>query len=55
MIPNPHHSIFKAVFRQPEHARGVLRAILSAPRQTSSRSPVPTMVAPALSRGRDDR
>ncbi len=30
MIPNPHDLIFKAVFGQPEHARGVLRAILPA-------------------------
>jgi predicted transposase/invertase (TIGR01784 family) len=29
MIPNPHDSIVKAVFGQPEHARGMLRA--SAP------------------------
>ena len=30
MIPNPHDLIFKAVFGQPEHARGALRAILPA-------------------------
>jgi predicted transposase/invertase (TIGR01784 family) len=30
MISNPHDLIFKAVFGQPEHARGALRAILSA-------------------------
>jgi predicted transposase/invertase (TIGR01784 family) len=28
MIPNPHDLMFKAVFGQPEHARGVLRAIV---------------------------
>lgn len=28
MIPNPHDLVFKAVFGQPEHARGVLRAIV---------------------------
>ena len=30
MIPNPHDLIFKAVFGQPEHARGTLRTILPA-------------------------
>jgi predicted transposase/invertase (TIGR01784 family) len=30
MIPNPHDSMFKAVFGQPEHARGALRAIVPA-------------------------
>lgn len=30
MVPNPHDLIFKAVFGQPEHARGALRAILPA-------------------------
>jgi len=30
MIPNPHDLIFKAVFGQPEHARGTLRAIVPA-------------------------
>ncbi|HEX7836538.1 MAG TPA: Rpn family recombination-promoting nuclease/putative transposase [Kofleriaceae bacterium] len=30
MIPNPHDLIFKAVFGQPEHARGALCAILPA-------------------------
>jgi predicted transposase/invertase (TIGR01784 family) len=30
MISNPHDLIFKAVFSQPEHARGVLRAIMPA-------------------------
>jgi hypothetical protein len=30
MIPNPHDLIFKAVFGQPEHARGALRAIVPA-------------------------
>ena len=28
MIPNPHDLMFKAAFGQPEHARGVLRAIV---------------------------
>ena len=28
MLPNPHDGIFKAVLGQPEHARGMLRAIL---------------------------
>jgi predicted transposase/invertase (TIGR01784 family) len=28
MLPTPHDGIFKAVFGQPEHARGMLRAIL---------------------------
>jgi predicted transposase/invertase (TIGR01784 family) len=30
MIPNPHDLVFKAVFGQPEHARGALRAIVPA-------------------------
>ena len=30
MIPNPHDLVFKAVFGQPEHARGMLRAIVPA-------------------------
>src|ERR1041384_369081 len=30
MIPNPHDLIVKAVFGQPEHARGMLRAIAPA-------------------------
>lgn len=30
MVPNPHDLIFKAVFGQPEHAPGALRAILPA-------------------------
>jgi predicted transposase/invertase (TIGR01784 family) len=28
MIPNPHDALFRAVFGQPEHARGVLRAVM---------------------------
>jgi predicted transposase/invertase (TIGR01784 family) len=28
MIPNPHDALFKAVFGQPEHARGALRAVM---------------------------
>ncbi|HSK03807.1 MAG TPA: Rpn family recombination-promoting nuclease/putative transposase, partial [Kofleriaceae bacterium] len=28
MIPNPHDALFKAVLSKPEHARGVLRAVL---------------------------
>jgi predicted transposase YdaD len=28
MITNPHDALFKAVFGQPEHARGTLRAIV---------------------------
>jgi predicted transposase/invertase (TIGR01784 family) len=30
MISNPHDLVFKAVFGQPEHARGMLRAIVPA-------------------------
>jgi predicted transposase/invertase (TIGR01784 family) len=30
MIPNPHDLVFKAVFGQPEHARGALQAIVPA-------------------------
>jgi predicted transposase/invertase (TIGR01784 family) len=30
MIPNPHDGIFKVVLGQPEHARGMLRAIVPA-------------------------
>jgi predicted transposase/invertase (TIGR01784 family) len=30
MIPNPHDGLFKAVFGQPEHARGALRAVVPA-------------------------
>jgi Putative transposase, YhgA-like len=30
MIPNPHDLLFKGVFGQPEHARGMLRTILPA-------------------------
>ena len=30
MIPNPHDLVFKAVFGQPEHARGMLRSIVPA-------------------------
>ena len=30
MIPNPHDLLFKGVFGQPEHARGMLRAIVPA-------------------------
>lgn len=30
MIANPHDALFKAVFGQPEHARGTLRAIVPA-------------------------
>ncbi|HZJ66140.1 MAG TPA: Rpn family recombination-promoting nuclease/putative transposase [Kofleriaceae bacterium] len=30
MIPNPHDLVFKAVFGQPEHARGMLRGIVPA-------------------------
>jgi predicted transposase/invertase (TIGR01784 family) len=36
MIPNPHDLLFKGVFGQPEHARGMLRAI------------APTVLAEAL-------
>lgn len=28
MVPSPHDALFKAVFAQPEHARGALRAVL---------------------------
>jgi predicted transposase/invertase (TIGR01784 family) len=28
MIPTPHDALFKAVFGQPEHARGALRAVV---------------------------
>jgi hypothetical protein len=28
MIPNPHDALFKAVLGQPEHARGMLRAVV---------------------------
>jgi len=31
MIANPHDAMFKAVFGQPEHARGTLRAIVPPP------------------------
>src|SRR5439155_15610745 len=31
MITNPHDAIFKAVFGQPEHARGALRTIAPEP------------------------
>jgi predicted transposase/invertase (TIGR01784 family) len=31
MIANPHDAMFKAVLGQPEHARGMLRAIVSPP------------------------
>jgi hypothetical protein len=30
MIPNPHDLLFKGVFGQPEHARGMLRSIVPA-------------------------
>lgn len=30
MIPNPHDALFKGVFGQPEHARGMLRAVVPA-------------------------
>jgi predicted transposase YdaD len=30
MIPNPHDALFKLVLSQPEHARGMLRAVVPA-------------------------